>query len=54
MVIKSRRLRWVKDAEHMGEMRMDTQFWSENMKGGDRLEDIGVEGRTILKWNLKE
>jgi hypothetical protein len=29
---------------------MHTEFWSENLKGGDRLEDVGMAGRMILDW----
>jgi hypothetical protein len=32
---------------------MRTGFWSENLKGNDHLEDIGVDRKKILKWNLK-
>jgi len=28
---------------------MRTEFWSENLKGRDRSEDLGVDGR-ILEW----
>jgi hypothetical protein len=28
-------------------------FWSGNMKGGDHLEDLGLD-RIILKWILKD
>jgi hypothetical protein len=27
----------------------NTQFWLENLKGRDHLEDLGVDGRMILK-----
>jgi hypothetical protein len=26
-----------------------TKFWSENLKGRDHLEDVGVDGRIILE-----
>jgi hypothetical protein len=26
---------------------MHTVFWLENLKGGDHLEDLGVDGRII-------
>jgi hypothetical protein len=29
---------------------MNTKFWWENLKGGDHLQDLGVDGR-IRKWN---
>jgi hypothetical protein len=39
---------------HRGHENMDTQFCSENLKGRDNLEDLVVDGRTTLKWNLKK
>jgi hypothetical protein len=29
---------------------MPTTFWLESPKGGDHSEDIGVDGKIILKW----
>jgi hypothetical protein len=29
-----------------------TKFWSENLKGRDNLESLGVDGRIVLKWIL--
>jgi len=26
--------------------------WSENLKGKDHSEDLGVDGKIILQWNL--
>jgi hypothetical protein len=31
---------------------MNTKFWSENLKGRDHSEDLGVGGRIILEWIL--
>jgi hypothetical protein len=31
---------------------MRTKFWSENLKGTDHMEDLGVEERIILEWRL--
>jgi hypothetical protein len=31
---------------------MHTEFWSENLKGGDHLEDLCVDRRIILEWML--
>jgi hypothetical protein len=33
---------------------MHTKFWSEYLKERDHLEDIGVDGRIILKWVLEK
>jgi hypothetical protein len=33
---------------------MRTKFWSENLKGRDHLEDLGVDDTTILKWILEK
>jgi len=32
---------------------MDTKFWSENLKGTDHFEDLGVDARIILQWILQ-
>jgi len=29
---------------------MHTKFWSESLERQDCLEDLGVEGKIILKW----
>jgi hypothetical protein len=29
-----------------------TKFWWERGKGGDHVEDLGIDGRIILKWIL--
>jgi hypothetical protein len=28
-------------------------FWSENLKGRNQLENLGVDGRIMLKWILE-
>jgi hypothetical protein len=47
-VIKSKRRRRVGHVARMEEMR-DKTFWSENLKGRDYLEELGVDGRKILE-----
>jgi hypothetical protein len=31
---------------------MRAKFWSENLKGRDNAEDLGVDGIIILEWIL--
>jgi hypothetical protein len=33
---------------------MYTKFWLANLKGTDDIEDLHIDGRTTLKWILKE
>jgi len=42
----------VEHVKHMGEMEMQTKLWSENLKGRDHLEDIGIDEKIILEWIL--
>jgi hypothetical protein len=30
-----------------------TEVWLENLKGGDHLKDLGMDGRIILEWILR-
>jgi hypothetical protein len=32
---------------------MSRTFWSQNLKGGDHLEDLDVDGR-IIRWILRK
>jgi len=33
---------------------MHTKFWSENLKGRDHSENLGVDGRIISEWILRK
>jgi hypothetical protein len=32
--------------------KVHAQFWSQNLKGGDHSEDMGIGGKIILEWIL--
>jgi hypothetical protein len=53
MVIKSRSMGLTDHVARVGEI-MNIELWSEYTKGRDYYGDIGVNGRMILKWILKE
>jgi len=38
----------------MGEMRNTYKISSENLKGRDHSEDLGVDRRIILEWMLEK
>jgi len=48
-VIKSWRIRWVGYVAHVEEVKKYAKFWSEDLKGRDHSEDIGIHGRIILE-----
>jgi len=37
----------------VGRREVHTEFWLGNMKERAHLEDLGVDGRIILKWIFK-
>jgi hypothetical protein len=53
-VIKSRKLRWVGHYVVWGTGEVHPGLWWGDVREGDHLEDLGVEGRLILKWIFKQ
>jgi len=53
-VIKSRIIRWVGHAAHMGERISYTGFWWGNLRERDHLEDPGMDGRIILRRIIRK
>jgi hypothetical protein len=49
-IMKSRRMTWARHVACMGKMKMHVIFWLESLKGGDHLEDLGIDGRIIIEW----
>jgi hypothetical protein len=48
-VIKSRRIRWIGHAAHMGEMRNVYSILVGKLERRDHSEDLGIDGRLILE-----
>jgi hypothetical protein len=53
-VIKSRRMGWVGNVACMGEGEEHIGFWCGDLMVRVHLEDLGVQGRIILKWIFKK
>jgi hypothetical protein len=49
-VNKSRRIRWKKQIERMGEIKTHTKLSLETLKERDNLEDLVVDEKIILKY----
>jgi hypothetical protein len=47
-MIKSRKMRWAGTYHEWKRGEMYIKFWSEDLKGRDHLENLGVDGRIIL------
>ena len=53
-VIKSRRLRWAGNVARMEEGRSAIKILRVNLQERDLQEDLGVGGRTMVKWILNK
>jgi hypothetical protein len=47
-------MKWARHATRIGEKKMHTKFLSENVKGGDYLENPERDERKTLNWILKK
>jgi hypothetical protein len=52
-MVKFRRMRWVGHVAGMGQEKYIQGFGGE-LRERDHLEDVGVDGRIILKWIFKK
>jgi hypothetical protein len=43
------RMRWARHVARMGAVINAYRIWSENLKGRDYSEELGIDGRIILK-----
>jgi hypothetical protein len=53
-VIKSKRMRWGACSAYGGKGEAYTGFLWGNLSERDHLEDLGIDGRVILKWIFRK
>ena len=46
-------MRWAVHVACMGRDELYTVFWWENLSERYHLEDLGVDGMIVLKWDFK-
>jgi hypothetical protein len=49
-MIKSRGMEWVVHVALQRREEGHTGFWLDNVGGKDHMEELGVDGKIILKW----
>jgi hypothetical protein len=47
-------MRWAGHVACRGTREVHTGFWWGDLKVGDHLGDPGINGRIILKWNVRK
>jgi hypothetical protein len=53
-VIKSRRMIWAGHVAHVGDRRGACRVFWGYLRERDHLEDLGIDGRTVLKFIFKK
>jgi len=53
-LITLRKMRWAEHVARMGREEVFTGFWWGNLRERDHLEDLGVDGRIILRWIFRK
>ena len=53
-VIKWRRMRWAGHVAYVGGEMWHTEFWWENLREKDHLQDPGLDGKIILRWIFRK
>jgi hypothetical protein len=52
--IKPRRMKWTGHLACLGKRKVTYRVWMGSSEGKNHLEDLGVDGRIILKWIMKK
>jgi len=47
-------MRWVGHVTSRGREDLYTEFWWANLREIDHLEDLGVDGKIILRWIFRK
>ena len=53
-VIKSIKMRWAGNVARMGRGERYTWLWWGDLRERDHLEDLGVDGRIVLRWIFRK